>query len=597
LVTVGHRRLAAAAVALTAAISVAVVTVQDPPADAALADSSYDPTVGPLGPISVIGDSVMQGGIIFSPTLSDHLVARGWGPVRTRAGVDYRTGSPQTSNGKSQTWATTWIDQWRSIGWNPRDVVVNLGANDSGACNTNLQCARDAITHLVDAIGPGHRIWWPKITRHPVYRHQADNWNLALQQIADEREDLFTWDWDVVMYAEGYVCCDHTHLTVSGYRRRSARMGMEITADLALATRSGGDAALPETTGPPSELVPVDPIRIIDTREDEPGHLDARTQIVIDVSDEVPPGTTAIAAYVSATRTGDNGFLTAYECSGGRPHASNANYLRSETRGAVAITPIAPDGTFCLYTHADADVLVDLQAAFVPLGTGGLQFSPLDTPDRLVDTRETGKQQIIEVPVPAGAEVAAVSVTAIRSELPGYLTAYPCTDERPKVATVNHLPGEVISGAAFVPVSPDGTICVFSLNPVDLTIDLTGVFGDAGDLVFLPVRPTRTLDTREATGGWGPIHGQRQQIDARVAPPEAEAVSGTLTIVTPLRPGYVRAWGCGAAPPTANVTALAGGVLANSVTTGVDDEGRLCFYSRSATGTLFDTSGWWVPPP
>ena len=64
-----------------------------------------------------------------------------------------------------------------------------------------------------------------------------------------------------------------------------------------------------------------------------------------------------------------------------------------------------------------------------------------------------------------------------------------------------------------------------------------------------------------------------------------------------MRPGFLRTWGCGTAPDTANVTSLAGGVLANMVTTGVDDDGRLCFYARSATGTIFDTSGWWVPAP
>lgn len=586
------RRLVAAAVVIAAAMTLAFANTADPPVSAALANGTFDPTVGPLGPITVIGDSVMQGSVIYSPTLSDQLVGRGWGPVRVRAGVGYSTGF---FNASTQAKATYWIALWRDIGWNPRDVVVNLGANDSGICNRDLQCARDAISHLADAIGPGHRIWWPKITRHPLFQHQADNWNVALQQIADERENFFTWDWDVVMVAEGYACCDNTHLNVSGYRRRSERMAMEITADLGLGTRFGGDAELPAPSGDQTEVIPVGPTRIIDTRRDDPGRLDAQTEIVIDVSAEVPEGTTAVAAYVSATNAGGDGFLTAYECSAGRPTASTANYRRFETRGSVAITPIAPDGTFCLFSRAEADVLVDLQAAFVPTDAGGKRLTPLDTPDRLVDTRITGKQKIVEVEVPEGAEIASVSITAIKSELPGYLVAYPCTDEVPVVATVNHLPDEVISGAAFVPVSPDGTICVWSLNPVDITVDLTGVLSESGDLGFVPVAPTRAVDTRHAIGGWGPLHGQFQVIDARVAPPEAQAVSGTLTIVTPLRAGFLRAWGCGPEPETANVTALAEGVLANMITTGVSDEGRLCFLARSATSTLFDTSGWWVP--
>jgi hypothetical protein len=315
----------------------------------------------------------------------------------------------------------------------------------------------------------------------------------------------------------------------------------------------------------------------------------------VDVSAEIPPGATAVAAYVSATRTGDNGFLTAYECSAGRPKASSANYLKGETRGAVAITPVSATGRFCLYTSAAADLLVDLQAAFVPSGSGGARLTPLATPSRLVDTRGSGRAQRLEVAVPGDADAAAVSVTAINSLTTGYLVVYPCTDTVPLIATVNHFAGELISGTAFVPVGPDGTICVWSSVPVDVTVDLTGVFSSGGELVFVPVPPTRMLDTRSGTGGWSPIHGRHQVLDARVVPPTARAVSGTLTFVAPMRTGFLRAWGCGAPPGTANVTARTGSVLANSVTTGVDADGRLCFYSEVAAGTLFDTTGWWVP--
>ena len=46
--------------------------------------------------------------------------------------------------------------------------AINLGANDSGICRGDVACAKAAILHLVDAIGPGHRIWWPKTERAPV---------------------------------------------------------------------------------------------------------------------------------------------------------------------------------------------------------------------------------------------------------------------------------------------------------------------------------------------------------------------------------------------------------------------------------------------
>ena len=589
-----RRRVAGTLAVALAAAGFATIGPQEGSA-ALLSKETFDQTPRPLGPISLIGDSVLLGSIIYSPTLSDQLATLGWGPIRIRAGGGYSTGAFHNSG---EARASYWINFWRQQGWDPVDVVVNLGGNDSGFCNTNLTCARNAIMHLVDTIGPGHRIWWPMVTHHWVHQDQADNWNAALIQIAAERDDFFTWDWPAVMRTGDFPTSDNIHLAPTGYRKRSELMAVEITADLGRAHQGGATVDPPAPAGPASELVPIDPpVRIIDTREDPPGHVAAKTHLVIDVSDQVPDGTTAVAAYVSATNTGGPGYLTAYECSAGKPVASSANHLAGDTRGAVAIVPVSADGEFCLYTYADADLLVDLQAAFVPVGSGGVKFTPLATPSRLVDTRDTGKQEIIEVAVPDGAEAVAVSITAIAGSDPGFLVAYGCTDEIPVAATVNHLPGEVISGAAFVPVGPEGTICVRSKTPVDITIDLTGTFSADGELAFVPVAPTRMLDTRDGTGGWNPIHGQFQTIDARVAPASAKAVSGTITMVSPLRSGFLRTWGCGTEPSTATVTSLAGGVLANSVTTGVSDTGRLCFFARSATGTLFDTTGWWVTAP
>jgi len=589
--TAGRRRGLLLVTAVVIATSFAVGTSSDR-ADAALADASFDPVPRPNGAVTIIGDSVLQGSMIYGPTLPQRLAERGWGPIQARAGVGYSTG-PGTAATEAR--ATYWIDRWRQEGWDAPNVFVNLGANDSGRCQTDLACARSSILHLADRIGPGHRIWWPQITRFPIFQNQADTWNLALRQIAAERADFYTWDWPAVMAAEGFESGDNTHLTPTGYLARSEIMAHEFGADLLQSERIGGDAALAPPTGAPSEVVPIGPVRVIDTRVDPPGMVAADTAIVVDVSALVPDGTTAIAAYVSATNTAGPGFLTAYECSSGRPQASAANHAAGETRGAVAITPIAADGTFCLYTLAEADLLVDLQAAFVPATATALRFDPLPTPTRLIDTRESARSEIIEVDVPDGAEAVAVSLTAVFSQHHGFLTAYPCSDDPPVVANVNYGPAELISGTAFLPVGPEGTICVFVLNPTDVTIDLTGTFSADGELVFQPAVPTRMIDTRSGIGGWSPIHGAFQTIDARVAPADAVAVSGTLTMVTPLRTGFTRAWGCGAEPETASVTAVRGAVLANSVTTGVSTSGRLCVMTPVASSTVFDTSGWWVP--
>ena len=246
------RRLPRLATAFVGAITVSLAVAIGPgnPAHAAPIEI-YDPRSGPLGAVTVIGDSILMGAALYSPTLPSELVGQGWGPVRLRAGEGYSTGQfPVEQSFRSSYWITL----WRSQGWDAPNVIVNLGANDSGFCDVDLSCARAAIMHLVDTIGPGHKIWWPQITRLYTHRGQQDNWNLALQQIADERADFYTWDWPTVMETGPFPSSDGTHLAPDGYKRRSALMAEVFTDDIAVATRTGVDAPLPQPLGAPSRI-------------------------------------------------------------------------------------------------------------------------------------------------------------------------------------------------------------------------------------------------------------------------------------------------------------------------------------------------------
>jgi GDSL-like Lipase/Acylhydrolase family len=575
--------------AITASVAVAVGPSE--PAHAAPIEI-FDQRSGPLGAVSVIGDSILMGAAFYSPTLPSRLVEQGWGPVRLRAGEGYSTGQFGVELSFRSSY---WIAQWRSQGWDPPNVIVNLGANDSGFCNVNLACAREAILHLVDAIGPGHKIWWPQITRLYTHQGQQDTWNLALRQIANERDDFYTWDWPTVMASGPFPSSDGTHLAPDGYRRRSQLMAEAFTADIAVATRVGGDAPLAQPLGAPSEYVPLAPERIVDTRSDPPGRLAAGGTLTVDLADDIPPGTTAVAVNLTATQPGAAGFLTAHPCDRARRDVSSVNYPAGGDRGAMAVIPLSASKTLCVYTDAASHVIVDLQGAFVPApAVDGRRFQPLATPSRLADTRNTGRTSILTIPVPAGSDAVAVNLTATAADAPGFLTAYPCGGAVPNVSNVNFGPTEPVAGSAFVPTSGDGTICVAASTSVDVIVDITGSFTAGGGLRFVPAEPSRMIDTRSGVGGWAPIHGRDQTIDSRVAPADAEAVTGTLTIVSPVTGAFLTAYGCGTPPATSSVNADARLVLANALTVGVSAEGRLCLTASAVTHSLFDTTGWWV---
>ncbi|MEO1057657.1 MAG: SGNH/GDSL hydrolase family protein, partial [Actinomycetota bacterium] len=146
-------------VAVVVAATLPALTERAQPAEAA--PSVFDftlPNPGPLGPITLIGDSVLHGHGAYSPTLPDQLAARGWGPIRFRGGVAISAGNEPVQN---ELKASYWIQTWRSQGWDAPVVMVNIGANDSGFCKTSISCARRAIMHVVDTVGPGKKIWWP----------------------------------------------------------------------------------------------------------------------------------------------------------------------------------------------------------------------------------------------------------------------------------------------------------------------------------------------------------------------------------------------------------------------------------------------------
>lgn len=584
----------AASAALVAVEPLAGPVVTGPQIAEAAPRETFHAAAGPLGPIGVIGDSVLLGSVLVGPTLSDHLAARGWGPIRVRAGEGYNTGV----FGGTATFKTPyWIQTWRQQGWDPPNVVVNLGANDSGSCQASVPCAYNAIMHVVNVIGPGHKIWWPKITRFPFHQAHQDAWNAALDQVAAERDDFFTWDWPAAMAAGVPAAADRIHLTAQGYRMRSEMMAREITADLAYGRHAGGDAALPAAIGEPSEYVALIPERILDTR-DTGSPVAGGKVLRVDVRRHVPDGATAVAVNLTSDAAEGPGYLSAYPCDRKRREVSNVNHPPWVPRGALAIVPLAANGRLCIYTRATSHVIVDLQGAFVPPGSEAetVRFTPLTTPQRLVDTRQSGRAAVTEVDVPANATAVAVNLTATQASAPGWLKAFACGGDEPFVSNVNYLPGESVAGAAIVPVSGDGTICVRSSAPADVIVDITGSFTADGELRFVPADPIRVLDTRIGTGGWNPIQGRDQVIDVRAVPAGARAVTGTLTLVAPLRDGWIAAYGCGAKPPTSSVNASRDQVMANAVTTGVNADGRICVLSSgTATNSLLDVTGWWTP--
>lgn len=554
--------------------------------------NSFKPVPGPRGAVSVIGDSVMLGSVVegngLGPSVSQMLTERGWGPVKSVAGVGLQAGLmvPSTNPGANMS---RWVLDRRFEGWDPPTYMVVLGSNDVGNCNNEPDCAERDITLLVDAIGSDREIWWSMITGPTQLA--ADVWNGALRKVAATHPGLRLWDWPAAQAASAIqLRADRVHVVSNAeYVRKSVLMADDFTARLGESDPIGTGASPPTPHGGPTEYVPLQQHRLYDSRVAPAPAASIR----LDLSHDVPAGTAAVSVNLTAiadAASGPGGFVSAYPCGSDAPLTSSLNFAPGEIRSDQAIVALGDDATLCASVSAPAQLVVDLQGAFV--ASGGLKLDALD-PTRLVDTRTTGRADPVVVAIPGHAAGAVVNITAVGATAPGYAVAYPCDQAVPDTSNVNFTATTAVAGNAYVPVGASGTVCVHANRPVDVIVDLLGTFTSDGTLRFQPANAQRTLDTRSGVGGWHGQVGVRQSIVVAVAPPGAQAVTGNLTVVLPALDAFVTAYPSGRQlPQTSSANAAIGGVVANAVTVG--STGSLCVFASVATEVVFDTTGWWV---
>jgi hypothetical protein len=101
-----------------------------------------------------------------------------------------------------------------------------------------------------------------------------------------------------------------------------------------------------------------------------------------------PPGESAALVNLTLTNAKQSGYATADACSAltaGPQTKSNGNMAAGAVAANVAVVPLDPDGSFCVYLSEAAHLVVDLQGTFST--TDLLRFTPI-TPVRRHDSRE-----------------------------------------------------------------------------------------------------------------------------------------------------------------------------------------------------------------
>ena len=142
-------------------------------------------------------------------------------------------------------------------------------------------------------------------------------------------------------------------------------------------THAIADASAYVPTG--SALGGVGPARLLETRTGPgaitadgefqgDGPIAAEGVVMLDVAgrDVVPGDVSTVVLNVGAVRPAAPGFITVYDCSGDRPGASNVNYAGGDVVSNSVIAEVGDDGTVCVYTSAQTDIIVDVTAVVSP---------------------------------------------------------------------------------------------------------------------------------------------------------------------------------------------------------------------------------------
>jgi len=257
-----------------------------------------------------------------------------------------------------------------------------------------------------------------------------------------------------------------------------------------------------------SSYVPVDPARILDTRNGigtggtvAPVGAGATLQLTVTGVGGVPAtGVTAVVLNVAAAgATGPESYLTVWPAGGSRPTAANLNFSRGPATSNAVVAQVGAGGKVSVYNYTGStDVIADVAGWYAAPATPqpGSSYVGM-SPTRLLDTRDgTGTGGVVR-PVAAGATIdlavagvggvpadgvtsVVLNVTVTGPSGPdSFLTLFPAGTARPVAANLNFVAGQTVGNLVVVRVQ-NGKVSIFNhAGSTHVVADLQGWFRGA----------------------------------------------------------------------------------------------------------------------
>jgi hypothetical protein len=382
-----------------------------------------------------------------------------------------------------------------------------------------------------------------------------------------------------------------------------------------------------------SELVPVDPVRLLDTRSGA-GGVSGSTWGTVQVQAAgrvgLPAtGLTSVVMNVTVTQPASAGFLTVWPSGSPRPNASNLNFASGQTVPNLVIAKLGPGGAIAYNSSARTHVIIDILGyvrspqfltaeldqvdAFggwrevAPIQVQGttrwnsLRGSQISTTPRWVEYnlgREWGTlattmsydDDLGRAGDRARFRILGDGIPLIERTLT-FGEAAEVTADVAGVLRVRLEVTSVITGkTAYAPVFADPT----------LVKELSAGFPSPQQ--FTALVPKRVLDTRDGTGAGRRVVPQGGAIDLQLLGTSDVPRSGVgavvlnVTVTQPSASGYITVWPSGKARPNAsNLNFTPRQDVPNLVIVPVGANGRVSLFNGSPGGThlIADILGWY----
>jgi LPXTG-site transpeptidase (sortase) family protein len=374
-----------------------------------------------------------------------------------------------------------------------------------------------------------------------------------------------------------------------------------------------------------SVFTPIPPARLTDTRmpmgSSPLGTLPDGGTIVVQVGGiaGIPSNATAAVLNVTATNTTAPGFVTVWPAGQPQPLASSLNPERAgETIPNLVTVPLNSAGQVAVFSMTRADIIVDAFGYYTPATSATAGRFVAVGPDRAYDSRTVGP------PLPAGATVhvplggrigpnataVVLNVTVDHATADGFWTVWATGSPQPPTSNLNLVQGGTVPNQVIVPVGTGGSVDIFTQSGGNVIVDVDGWFTGPSDPqstdgLFVPITPTRFLDTRtvsnplgDAVRLWPDWTVEMAVIGRSGIPYTVSALVMNTTIVNSRGPGFTTVYPAGQPRPLASSlnSTVRAQLIANHTVSPVGVRG-VAFYSQTGSHFVVDVTGWYTGNP